>query len=92
MLRIVVLEGGPTATWGGLAGATLPLVGVKMCLGMFIDVCACCHLFVLHTFVKGVGVCLGRCEARETNNLKVEREKLIIEGREIDNRRPREKD
>ena len=71
---------------GEVAGATLPLVGVEMCLGMFVDVCAHCHhLFVLRMSVEGVGVCLGRCEARETNNLKVERAKLIIEGQEIDN-------
>ena len=40
--------------------AALPHLDIKMCLGTLIDVC-----FVLHTIVKHVCVCLGRCINRE---------------------------
>ena len=47
-------------------------VGIEMCSGMFIagilslmcaDICCSCALpsFILCMFVKGMGVCLGRC-------------------------------
>ena len=35
-------------------------MGIEMCLGALIDVCALLS-FVLHMIVECVGVCLGRC-------------------------------
>ena len=61
-----------------------PPRGTESCLLMCAEVRSSCTLpsFILRGFIEGVGVCLGRCEVSETNNLKVERE--------TDNRRSRD--